>query len=388
MIEFKTPFTIRGDNLVCPLALNLDLYKNCDFSCRFCFILELESIWGLEWGKPIPLTNLKEVEDTLKRGTKSKDMTKNQIVNALRKNFPIRFGNKTDNFQHIEKEKRLSLKFLKLFKDINYVGGLVLETKSNLLLESEYFSTITDIPNVKITESLMPNDKIAEKFEPLVPSQEKRLEVIKKFSEVGIECGVKLDPIMATINDSEKELKEIGERIKNSGAKYLTFYNYRTSREKLAKINFAKLGFNWIKMTNFNYNDDWWRPKGLFCFKIFKELGLRTSCADFVTFPFDSDCENCCSLEFPSFNQFTFQHALHLINEKGKVTWREMEEKYVVGNKEKMKKLWNRADKRFWSLWDIPQVKGIERDGEGNIIWEINENFKLSKQEKIDSYVN
>ena len=59
MKKLKTPITIRGDCLYCPLPVSLDTYGNCLTDCWHCYFRRLNKVWGEEL-KPLDLSILKK----------------------------------------------------------------------------------------------------------------------------------------------------------------------------------------------------------------------------------------------------------------------------------------------------------------------------------------
>ncbi len=59
-------------------------------------------------------------------------------------------------------------------------------------------------------------------YEPLAPSPKLRLNNIGKLKEIGINCEVRMDPIIPFLTDTEGEVGELFEEIKKAGAKKVT----------------------------------------------------------------------------------------------------------------------------------------------------------------------
>ena len=59
-------------------------------------------------------------------------------------------------------------------------------------------------------------------YEPLAPSPELRLNNIRKLKEIGINCEVRMDPIIPFLTDTEGEVAELFGELKKAGAEKVT----------------------------------------------------------------------------------------------------------------------------------------------------------------------
>jgi len=59
-------------------------------------------------------------------------------------------------------------------------------------------------------------------YEPLAPSPKLRLHNIRKLKEIGINCEVRMDPIIPFLTDTEREVTQLFEELRKAGAEKVT----------------------------------------------------------------------------------------------------------------------------------------------------------------------
>jgi len=140
------------------------------------------------------------------------------LKKAAAQRIPLRFGTRSENFLPREKEVGAALTALKVVKDHEY--PLIINTKSDLLLEEPYFSAITEIKNVAIQVTITHNDdSVAKRLEPGAPPSSRRWEVLKTFNEVGINAMPRMEPAAAFINDDDEHLEAYFTKAAECGCK-------------------------------------------------------------------------------------------------------------------------------------------------------------------------
>lgn len=379
--KFMKPMFLRGDQHVCPQALGGDSYHGCTNQCIFCFCRELESTmmpayfdgWTPNTIRP---ADLSYYEKMLSLAYSEKE-TKNKVALGLRQGIAFGLGVRSEPFMpKIEEKKRITLKILKLFKE--YDHPILLLVKSDLPAKEPYFHTLSEMKLAIVISIIAGNDIKIEKLEPNAPTSRARWDAIKTLNESGLWAGVKFEPVLPTINDSEEELRRFGAEALTSHCKHITFYNYHCSRRPMAKTKFQRVGYDYEKMWKANA-DEPWMSKAERILKLFKSTGIPTSTADWVNFPYDSDCESCCGIDliWPNgFNKFTFRHACALLKKNGVVRWSDMIKSqpvlYDQSDFIRMKRLWNHVDEKMYGMRDLFDSYYIDYesvDSSGLAIW-------------------
>jgi len=381
---FKKPMFVRGDQHVCPQALGGDSYHGCSTNCTFCFCRELESTmmpayfdnWTPDTIRP---ADLKYYEKMLALAYSEKQ-TKNKIALGLRKGIAFGLGVRSEPFMlPIERKEKITLNILKLFKD--YDHPVLLLVKSNLPSKSPHYDVISEMNVATVISIIAGSPKKIKRLEPRAPTSSERWKAIQMLNENGLWAAVKFEPVLPTINDSEEELRDYATEALDSHCKHITFYNYHCSRRPMAKARFEKAGFDYEKMWKAN-KDEAWKPNAKRILKLFKSYKIPTSTADWVNFPFESECESCCGIDliWPNgFNKFTFRHACSVLKEKGEVRWKDMIEAepvlYDQNDFNMMKRLWNDVDEKMYGmrdLYDDYYIDAVGEDDDGMVIWKRN----------------
>jgi len=116
-------------------------------------------------------------------------------------------------------------------------------TKSDMVLESEYFDLIND--DIQIMISIPFTSNLSKKLEPNVPTPNRRLQVLKELVDNNIKCTLRLWPLLAGLNDSPSVIvdKALDIGIPEIQAGYAHVY---PNKDYLSKLN-KGLGFDYLE---------------------------------------------------------------------------------------------------------------------------------------------
>lgn len=379
----------------CPFPFNIDV---CDsggcYNCIYCFSLYTKSSMGASWfssGNPFKprFASKSHVRKTLTevltaRGVEPKEREKTKIkfagavgsMKALKKaaaqGIPLRMGNRSENFIPMEKNKKVALEALKVVNKFDY--PLIINTKSDLLLEEPWFSEICKLSKVAIQVSIIHNDdEVAKRLEPGAPSSTKRWEVIKTFNDVGVVALPRLEPLMAFINSDDEHLDSYAESSKKCGVKYILMdsYSYTTKSPELRKLFYSK-GFDFDRMfwatCEYQILGSYIIEKASYYHKL---RGIKTSTFNFHTIPYNDDPTCCCLGDYfgvwYKYNLYCMTDQIvkrkHLNFEKfdGEFYGEELNS----GIRNRVRRIWNGLIKSPWSpLWcEGVYCKGLDEGG-------------------------
>ena len=368
-LKFKSIVGWRGDSLVCNQAFGGDIFSGCSMNCFFCFTTEVNERLLTRYydGWNPNLVRACDPEDYRRLFDKAFGSDKEYTdwhVKCLRYGLPFNMGSKAETFciEDTRYEKSVVIPVLELFREYNV--PIILETKSHLVGLKRYIDIIKDL-NVAVIISIMGgSDTLNYVLEPLSPNVSMRWALVKELNDLGIWTAVRWEPLLCGINTGRAIFEDYAQKAADSKAKHISFFNYRTSNYKRAQREFEARGFDYIKLLEKNL-DEKWQPVGRQFLDIIKEKGVPVSSPDIVNFPFDSDCVSCCGTDklFKPYN-FNFQYALSLIKKKGNVSWNDMEEVEFrePESYERMKMLWNKAAKGYYSIADCVGIKVLDQD--------------------------
>ena len=203
----------KGELCTCPKKYSLQPYTGCSFFCLYCYAT---SYIGRK-----PSTPKRNFIERLKRDLKKAD--KEKVVNL---------STSSDPYPWIESRLRLTRKALELL--ISNGFKVLITTKSHLvvndldLIKGKAVAVMITITTLK--------DELARKLEPGAPEPRLRLRALEELSREGVPVGVRIDPIIPMVNDSEEELKELVEAVAAAGASHITTSTYKAKPDNLKRM--------------------------------------------------------------------------------------------------------------------------------------------------------
>lgn len=140
-----------------------------------------------------------------------------QALRRKRKRGMLSTGSMTDPYLPLERELGLTRKALELAERYGY--GFTLITKSDLVLRDlDLLKAIQEKTKCVVQMTLTTLDEeLCKKLEPGVCTTARRLEVLEILKREGIPTVVWLCPILPFLNDTEANIRGIGERCGEAG---------------------------------------------------------------------------------------------------------------------------------------------------------------------------
>jgi len=200
---------------------SINPYEGCGFNCTYCYV------HGSKYGE-----NLAE-KIVIKKAAAA--ILDKQLANRAKKNefgF-IAVGSATDAYMQVEEEFGLTRELLRVI--LKHRFPVFISTKSELIKRDLDLLKQIDA-NAILPEDLKLNpgrgviisfsfstldEQLAKQIEPGAPAPQKRLEILKLFSDNGFLCGVNAMPLLPYISDTEVELEKIVAAAKQYGANYI-----------------------------------------------------------------------------------------------------------------------------------------------------------------------
>lgn len=229
------------------LKYNMNLYRGCQHGCIYCD--SRSSCYGIE--------NFEEIQykenalELLDKELKSK-----------RVKGTIGTGSMHDPYMPIEKELHLTRGALEIIKRHQFPVHVL--TKSTLVLRD--IDLLKEISKVSATVSMTittADDKLASIIEPYAPKPSERFAAIKELSQNGIYTGILLMPILPFINDKSDSVKEIVNKAKEVGAKYIFPWMGVTLRDRQRAYYYKQLDKNFPGLREIytkNFGDAYFCP--------------------------------------------------------------------------------------------------------------------------------
>lgn len=177
----------------CPNAFRIDLYRGCDFGCKYCFA-NMEAFH--ETGTGLSLWRVADIEEVKKKfriALETDTPSKSVVVELLRHKVPLHCGGMSDPFQKREWELGLTKQLIEI--SVKYQYPIMFSTKVNWLPDS-YFDILD--PKIHAFQiSLMGLDyDYVTKWETNTPRPTDRAEFVQMLRDYGFWCAVRIQPII------------------------------------------------------------------------------------------------------------------------------------------------------------------------------------------------
>ncbi len=199
----------------CPPKYNINTYLGkCPHKCVYCYAVKFPSFIG----PPTPRLKILGQIENMAKNTKPK--------------FPVMMSDCTDPYQPLEKQHRITRKCAEALAKHHF--PLLIVTKSNLVTRDlAIFKQTQTVVSITITTL---REDIAAFTEPHAPSPEKRITALQKTVEQEITAVTRIDPIIPTINDNEREFEKLVSTLADVGVKQVTIATMKPVRGFFSKI--------------------------------------------------------------------------------------------------------------------------------------------------------
>ncbi len=196
----------------CPKKYSVDPYTGCAHRCVYCYITSYI---------PQPY-NVRPKKDFLR-------MFERDIKKAKEK-LPVSMSNSSDPYPPIETELMLTRGALRILRTHDF--PVLMLTKSDMVArDKDILSQMRAY--VSITVTSLELDYL---LEPGAPSAEKRLSAMEKLVEKGISVGARIDPLIPTVNDSERSLKKLVMELASIGVSQITASTYKSRPDNFCRV--------------------------------------------------------------------------------------------------------------------------------------------------------
>jgi DNA repair photolyase len=204
----------------CLPKYNLNPYVGrCAHQCIYCYATKFPSFVGPS--KP-RLKLLDQIEK----------MAKNTGLK-----LPVMISDCTDPYQPLEEEYEITRKLTQELSKHSF--PLLIVTKSDLVLRDiDIFKKTRTVVSMTVTTL---SEDIANIIEPYAPSPRLRISTLKKIAENGIPTVARIDPIIPTINDNEKDFENLVSSLADVGARQVTISTVKPVRGFFSSLRQAHL---------------------------------------------------------------------------------------------------------------------------------------------------
>ena len=180
----------------CPNAFRVDMYRGCDFGCKYCFA-NMEAFH--ETGTGLSVWREADIEDVKRKfqlALETDKESKSVIVEMLRHRVPIHCGGMSDPFQSREKELKLTHKLIELSNKYDY--PIMFSTKASWFPWNDFDKILNPKIHAFQISIMGYHSEYMHDWEGThTPSVSRRAEfVLFLRQDMGMWCSVRIQPII------------------------------------------------------------------------------------------------------------------------------------------------------------------------------------------------
>src|SRR5277367_5742048 len=201
--------TVPPESLM-PFRHTINAYRGCSHACTYCFARPTHDYLGLGIGKDF----------------ETKIVVKVNAVERLRAELRspkwggehIAMGTNTDPYQHAEGKYHLTRGIVETLSGARNPFSIL--TKSTLILrDAALLAAASERTDVGVSFSIGTLDRDVWRLtEPGTPPPDRRVEALRRLTDMGIPCGVLVAPVLPGLSDSEAQLTAVVEACADAGA--------------------------------------------------------------------------------------------------------------------------------------------------------------------------
>lgn len=203
--KYQSP-RITGELLDCSMPMTFDSYSVCGFNCLYCFSYFQRSLGKSAenyLAKKVKVADIKK----FKRMFTDPDQYGGEFTELIKNKVTMQFGGLSDPFCKVEEEMGLGYEFLEFLREIEY--PVCFSSKGDLLIKPEgkkYLELFKGAKNWSYKASIITLEEDKAKIvEAGCPSPQRRLEVLKTLSGMGIWTILRLRPFIYGLSDKTYE---------------------------------------------------------------------------------------------------------------------------------------------------------------------------------------
>ena len=192
--EYHECMQLTSQFKFCPMAFRMDMYRGCDFGCRYCFA-NMNAFHEIGTGLSTwREADINKVRNMFKTALETDKSSMSVIVELLRNRVPIHCGGMSDPFQKREFEMGLTKELIKISKEYNY--PIVFSTKVNNL-PREYYNLLDPKIHAFQVSIMGWTDEYIRKWECNTATAKERAEFVNVLRrDMGLWCSVRIQPII------------------------------------------------------------------------------------------------------------------------------------------------------------------------------------------------
>ena len=192
--EYHECMQLTSQFKFCPMAFRMDMYRGCDFGCRYCFA-NMNAFHEIGTGLSTwREADIDRVKKTFELALKTNKPSMSVIIELLRHRVPIHCGGMSDPFQSREFKLGLTKELIKISKEYNY--PIVFSTKT-ASLPREYYDLLDPKIHAFQVSIMGWTPLYIRKWECSTATAQERCDFVRLLREdFGMWCSVRIQPII------------------------------------------------------------------------------------------------------------------------------------------------------------------------------------------------
>lgn len=197
-----------------PFRWTVNPYRGCSHACRYCFARRTHEYLDLDAGRDFDTKIMVKVN--------AGELVRKELSSPRWCGDPIAMGTNTDPYQRAEGRYRLMREIIAALRDAANPFSIL--TKGSLILRDvDLITQAARKTAVSLAVSVGSVDEpVWRSVEPGTPHPQRRLDVVRRFSDSGIGVSVLMAPILPGLTDSEERIDRSVAAIAGAGARDVT----------------------------------------------------------------------------------------------------------------------------------------------------------------------
>jgi len=193
-----------------PFRYTINAYRGCSHACTYCFARPTHAFLGLGMGE--------DFERKIVVKLNAVERVRAELRSPRWQGDHIAMGTNTDPYQKAEGKYHLTQGIVRVLAEAGNSFSIL--TKSTLVLRDlALLADAATKTHVRLDISIGTLDRdVWQLTEPGTPPPDKRLEVVSRLNEAGINCGVLIAPVLPGLSDSESQLRAVTRACLDAGA--------------------------------------------------------------------------------------------------------------------------------------------------------------------------
>ena len=197
-----------------PFRHTINAYRGCSHACVYCFARPTHDYLGLGIGT--------DFERKIVVKVNAVERLRAELRSPKWEGEHIAMGTNTDPYQHAEGKYHLTRGVVETLSGARNPFSIL--TKSTLILrDAAVLAAAAERTDVGVSFSIGTLDReVWKATEPGTPPPDRRVDALRRLTDMGIRCGVLVAPVLPGLSDRDDQLRDVVEACAAAGAVSVT----------------------------------------------------------------------------------------------------------------------------------------------------------------------